>query len=350
MSGESDKICKDGASASSKSNDSASKSNIDDVCDVIGKLQNMSTTDMSTADVSVCANCGKEGNDIKNTCNKCKKATYCNAVCKKVHKKKHKKDCEEHVRQAAMLHDEELFKQPSPQYGDCPICFERIPILDTGSRYKTCCGKTICSGCSYAPVYDNQGNKIAEKVCAFCRTPTPYTNEEAIEREKKRMEAGDAIAIYNLGVYYAEGLYGFPQDYAKALELWHRAGELGYAVAYNNIGLAYNRGYGVDVDMEKAIYFWELAAMSGDATARHNLGIEEEDAGNTERALKHYMISLRDGDADSLTAIQRLYTNRHATKDDYMKALQSYQEYLGEIKSKQRDEAAAANEELYRYY
>ena len=49
-----DTICKDGAS---KSND--------DVCEVIGKLHKMSTSDNN--DVSVCANCGKEGDDVNNT-------------------------------------------------------------------------------------------------------------------------------------------------------------------------------------------------------------------------------------------------------------------------------------------
>jgi len=39
----------------------------------------------------------------------------------------------------------------------------------------------------------------------------------------------------------------------------------------------------------------------------------------------------------------------HATKEDYTKALQLYQTYLGEIKSNQRDEAASADEDN-RYY
>lgn len=36
-----------------------------------------------------------------------------------------------------------------------------------------------------------------------------------------------------------------------------------------------------------------------------------------------------------------LYLNEQATKGEYTKALQSYHEYLVEIKSAQRDEAAA---------
>ena len=61
------------------------------------------------------------------------------------------------------------------------------------------------------------------------------------------------------------------------------------------------------------------------------------------------MISIRGGDPQSLERIKLLYSKGRATKEDYMKALQSYQAYLGEIKSPQRDKAAAADER-YRYY
>ena len=141
---------------------------------------------------------------------------------------------------------------------------------------------------------------------------------------------------------------GYTQDYKKALELWHQAGELGYANAYNNIGYCYNSGRGVEVDKGKAKQYYELAAMGGDSTARHNLGNNEARVGNIDRALRHYMISVRSG-SGSLDIIKELYTDGHVTKEDYMKALQLYQEYLKEIKSDQRDEAAAADED-YRYY
>ena len=47
--------------------------------------------------------------------------------------------------------------------------------------------------------------------------------------------------------------------------------------------------------------------------------------------------------------IKQMYTDGYSTKEDYTKALQLYQAYLGEIKSKQRDEAAAYSDR-YRYY
>jgi len=67
--------------------------NNDGVCEINDMLQNMSTADVEETTVSVCANCGREGSDIDNVCNKCKSVKYCNAACKKKHRHKHKKEC-----------------------------------------------------------------------------------------------------------------------------------------------------------------------------------------------------------------------------------------------------------------
>ena len=125
--------------------------------------QNIEDLSNNENDVSTCANCGKEGINL-HICNKCKEATYCNAACKKKHRSKHKKQCE---RRVAELHDKALFKEPPPQYGDCPICFLRLPIMGSGRRYMTCCGMMICSGCCRADAYDNLGNIIVKKKCPF---------------------------------------------------------------------------------------------------------------------------------------------------------------------------------------
>ena len=70
--------------------------------------------------------------------------------------------------------------------------------------------------------------------------------------------------------------------------------------------------------------------------SRYNLGVVEENSGNMNRALKHFMIAAGSGEPDSLKKIQKLYTNGHARKDDYAKPLRAYQAYLAEIKSTQR--------------
>ena len=296
----------------------------------------------------ICANCGKEG--ASNTCNKCKQVKYCNAACKKRHRHKHKKDCEEHLRRAAELreedlrrvaeiHDERLFKLPPQREEDCPICFQRLPYLCTGKRYNSCCGKLICSGCIHAI------HAMDNKICPFCRAPTPTTVEETIKQLMKRTEVGDVEAIFHLAGYYSQGNhYGTPQNYTKELELFHRAAELGHDVASFNIGNSYYHGEGVGRDAKKAMHHWELGAMRGNEMARHNLGVVERDKGNHNRAMRHFMIAMEGGLSVSLEAIKELFVKGLATKDDYTKALRAYQKYLGEIKSSQRDDAAAADE------
>ena len=275
--------------SSKKECTSCEQNNIDNITEGIDSIA-------IQGNMSTCGNCGKEGNSCDmNTCNKCKMVKYCNAACKKKHRHKHKKDCEDHLRlaaeRAAELHDEELFKQPPPAE-DCPICFIWLPSLVSGYRYKSCCGKEICVGCMHAPLYDDQGNVVDEKKCAFCRTPKPTSNEQILKRERMRMEKDDPIAIGKIGSYYRKGIYGYPQDYRKALELWHRAGELGYTRAYCSIGYAYENGHGVEVDKEKAKHYYELAATGGYVDARYNLGLYEMKTGDIDRALRHYMISV----------------------------------------------------------
>jgi len=93
-------------------------------------------------DVSTCANCGKEGSDVNNECNKCKMVKYCNAACKKKHRSKHKKACE---RRAVEVYDEALFKDVEPE--ECPLCFLMLPYESKTSSFMSCCGKVICNGC-----------------------------------------------------------------------------------------------------------------------------------------------------------------------------------------------------------
>ena len=294
--------------------------------------------------ISLCANCGKgeENVDSLKACTACKMVKYCNRDCQIAHRPQHKKACK---KRAAELHDEKLFKQPPPAE-DCPICMLLLPSLVTGSRYRSCCGKRICNGCLHA-VEKRDGVGL----CPFCRTPGPKTEEEAVEQNKKRAELGDAEAIFGLGGCYSEGLYGLTQDHAKALELWQQAGELGNALSYYNIGNAYYNGeVGVERDEKKANHYFELAAMGGVVEARYSLGtFEGLRARNMDRALKHFTIAVGTGCTVTLEKIKQLFMNGHATKDDYAKALRVYQAYLVEIKSAQRDEAAAFHER-YKYH
>ena len=299
-------------------------------------MHQMSSTDTNNTTNMNCAACGKEGGNT-NTCNKCKMVKYCNAACKKKHRSKHKKACEKRV---AELHGEELFKDhPPPE--ECPICFLPLPLDGRQSNFYPCCGKIICSGCIYAMILSEStgGGKI--DLCAFCRVPNPNSDEEIIKRIKKLIEADNAHAFHQLAGHYVRGDMGMPQDFAKANELYLKAGELGCHEAYHNLGCSYRTGRGVEVDEEKAMHYYELAAMNGDIHARYNLGCLEGQAGNEQKAYKHFILSARAGDKDSLNWVKKGFKEGYVTKDEYENTLRAHQDRHNETKSDDRDKADA---------
>ena len=310
---------------------SCEQNNVDNITDGINSV--------AIVDTAVCASCGKVGNsDNMNICNKCKAVKYCNAACKKRHRSKHKKACK---RRVAELHEEALFKEVEPE--ECPICFLPLPI-EGGRSFQSCCGKDICIGCIYA-MDISEGKDI----CAFCRMPPASSDEENIKRTKKLMDKGNANAFNYLAGLYARGIRGLPQDWAKAIELWRKAGELGCAVAYFNLGNLYLVGNGVEVDKRKVKYYHELSAMMGSTQARNNLGVMEAegrdgsyDRAYIERAMKHFILAARAGYEASLGIVKEGFKEGMVTKDEFANTLRACHERQKEMKSKMRARALSS--------
>ena len=285
----------------------------------------------SSTPIDICANCGKGEEDSKNLkkCSACLSVKYCSRDCQIAHRKQHKKECK---KRAAEIYDEKLFKEVERE--DCPICMLPMPL--EGVSYKSCCSKRICEGCICAMALRAKGSM---PLCPFCREQSVPPGEEQIRLVEKHMKSGDVLAYTNLAFYYANSEHGLTQDYQKANELWLKAGELGCAEAYFNLGQSHHEGKGVESDIKKAQYYWELAAMGGDIQARHNLGCLEGQAGKVERAIKHWIIAARVGCKDSLATIKKGYMNREITKDEYASTLRAHQKANDAAKSEARDKA-----------
>jgi TPR repeat protein len=162
-----------------------------------------------------------------------------------------------------------------------------------------------------------------------------------IERKKKRVEANDALAMVSLGGVYQFGTMGLRQDNAKALELYHKSAKLGNNIARYNLSVCYHKGGIVEKDTRKATYHRQLAAMAGNVKARNNLGCDEYNAGNMDRAYKHWMISANDGYDVAMKEIQEGYKSGFVTKDDYEKTTRAYGNSIDEMKSDDREKYAA---------
>ena len=57
---------------------------------------------------------------------------------------------------------------------------------------------------------------------------------------QKRVDVGDPVAIYNLGIQYCSGQHGLEKDVTTAVELYERAAELGVKDAHFYLGVLYD--------------------------------------------------------------------------------------------------------------
>jgi hypothetical protein len=233
-----------------------------------------------------CASCGiAEADEVKlKECATCDLVRYCSDKCQENHASQHKEACKK--RAVEELRDELLFQQPeSTHLGDCPICMLPLLLDTTKSTIATCCSKVICRGCSHADdLREVEGR--SNRRCPFCREPVPSKIEECDKQRMKRIEANDPVALCEEGVkQYVKA------DCSSAFEYFTRAAELGDVEAHNSLSYMYRDGHGVEKDRGKAIYHLEEAAIGGHPDARFNLGCEEDESGNIERAVKHYIIN-----------------------------------------------------------
>ncbi len=95
--------------------------------------------------------------------------------------------------------------------------------------------------------------------------------KEEFEQLKQWAEAGEAEAMFNLGVCYAKGL-GVVQNDEQAVHWYQKAADLGIAEAMFNLGNCYRTGLGIAQNHEQAAYLFQKAANLGIAGAMHNIG------------------------------------------------------------------------------
>ena len=92
---------------------------------------------------------------------------------------------------------------------------------------------------------------------------------------KPLAEQGHAVAQYNLGVMYDRG-YGVLKDYKEAVNWYRKAAKQGHSSGQYNLGVLYAKGAGVLKDMTKAKY-WIKKAYEGDDAETSKLAKENWD-------------------------------------------------------------------------
>ena len=80
------------------------------------------------------------------------------------------------------------------------------------------------------PFTSRKGSALLAAALTFIALLTACGTEESIESLKKKAQAGDAEAQFNLGVAYDDG-YSVPENDVEAVKWYRKAAEQGHAIA-----------------------------------------------------------------------------------------------------------------------
>ena len=220
------------------------------------------------------------------------------------------------------LNGADLFA-PLPPTEDCAICLVPLSRLVANSTYFTCCGQTICDGCSgerqalikkQNAVIKKQNEENADEkdkkpianTCPFCRELTSSWDQYVRQLESRALK-NDHVALTSLGIRFMKGSYGVPKDDLKALDYWIRAAEFGSPDASGCIAACYANGRGISKDMGRTASFYLVGALRGCILARHNIGEVEYKLGNHEIGIRHWKIAAEAGSQPALDLLKRIY-------------------------------------------
>lgn len=150
-----------------------------------------------------------------------------------------------------------------------------------------------------------------------------FDPEKAFEMFSMAATQGDPEAMFELGKLHEKGI-GTKQDVAKALELYQKSADLGFADAINDLGFLYYQGAsGLKRDQAKGVDLFLKAADLRHPQAMYNIAALIDDGvvkGKTsEDAARYLYAALRSGVKDVL---EQLSTNPNQFKPATRKALQ----------------------------
>jgi TPR repeat protein len=166
--------------------------------------------------------------------------------------------------------------------------------------------------------------------------------------QKKKAEEGDAVAQFNIAVFYENGL-GVPKNSAEAQKWFRKAedqrmlglsrtlpdfadtekkAEAGDAFAQQNLGVMFQNGINVKQDTDEAVKWYRKAADQGNVNAQviianiyaNGLGVPK----NSAEALKWYRKAAEQGNEFGQNYIGYKYRNGEGVPKDSAEAVKWY--------------------------
>ena len=141
--------------------------------------------------------------------------------------------------------------------------------------------------------------------------------QEAYYRYKKAAELGNKDGMYNLGLYYLNGIF-VEQDDKTALYWLEKAANNGHSDAANDIGVYYHSSKNLRGKHFKAIKWYKCGAELGNKYSQCNLGWHYEYGMGCEvdlsLAKKYYELSAEQGFEDAIKYLKRLNSKLNSSE------------------------------------
>jgi TPR repeat protein/predicted Ser/Thr protein kinase len=151
---------------------------------------------------------------------------------------------------------------------------------------------------------------------------------EAVKWYLKAADAGNAMAMSELGLYNQYGIGLGKKNEIEAVYWFRKAADAGYAEAMARLGFCYQSGIGVAKNEPEAVKWYRKAADAGDAKAMARLGFCYLSgigvAKNAPEAIKWYREAADAGDALSMVSLGFCYEEGTGTAKDEFEAVKLY--------------------------
>ncbi|MDD5328276.1 MAG: hypothetical protein PHY02_10780, partial [Phycisphaerae bacterium] len=148
--------------------------------------------------------------------------------------------------------------------------------------------------------------------------------KEAIQWFEKAVDAGNADAMFELGLMYYSGTY-VKKDYSKAFEYFLESANAGNEIAMYNVGSLYYEGNGVETDTAKAVAWYEKSAQNGYTKAMNQLAQMYYFGSSVKQDFKktaeYYERSAKEGDLKGIYNLAVLYRTGIGVEKDIRKAM-----------------------------
>ena len=175
-------------------------------------------------------------------------------------------------------------------------------------------------------------------------------HREAVALLEAAAEKRHPDALTLLADMHVQGTCIVNKDFARAMELYKLAAELGDVQAHRQLGLIYNSDVLMPADYKLSSEHFEKAAEQGDPVAHYHLGLRSHDAHQFLRAEDHFKEAGKKGHAEAQFSLACLYFyDCKDTFDTRRKAIHWFKE-AASSGHKEAQELVAAHRSSWGYY